>query len=105
ADFLQQLETLAGSGIRVGVAPHSVRACPPDWLREIARYAEREALVLHVHVDEQPREIEECLAEHGVRPVELLARTGCLGPNTTVVHGTHADDRELDLIAEHGARV
>jgi formimidoylglutamate deiminase len=105
ADFLHQLETLAGSGIRVGVAPHSVRACPPDWLREIARYAEREALVLHVHVDEQPREIEECLAEHGVRPVELLARTGCLGPNTTVVHGTHADDRELDLIAEHGARV
>jgi formimidoylglutamate deiminase len=58
-----------------------------------------------VHADEQPREIDECLAEHGVRPIELLARTGCLGPRTTVVHATHADERELDLIADVGARV
>jgi len=60
---------------------------------------------LHVHACEQPREIEECLAEHGVRPVELLAETGCLGPHTTVVHATHADGRELDLLAEASARV
>ena len=58
-----------------------------------------------MHACEQPREIEECVAEHGLRPVELLAETGCLGPRTTVVHATHADDRELDLIAEAGARV
>src|SRR5205823_4314352 len=88
-----------------GVAPHSVRACPADWLEEIAAYAERERLVLHVHADEQPREIEECAAEHGVRPIELLARTGCLGARTTVVHGTHADGAELDLLAQAGARI
>jgi formimidoylglutamate deiminase len=40
-----------------------------------------------------------------MRPIELLADTGCLGPATTVVHATHADDRELDLLAEVGARV
>jgi formimidoylglutamate deiminase len=91
--------------VRVGLAPHSVRACPPDWLEEIGRYAEREAVVLHVHADEQPREIEECLAEHRLRPIELLAATGCLGPRTTIVHATHADERELDLLAEAGARV
>ena len=54
-------------------------------------YAAAESLPLHVHADEQPREIEECLAEHGLRPIELLAETGCLGPHTTVVHATHAD--------------
>src|SRR5262249_11768989 len=59
----------------------------------------------HVHADEQPREIVECVAEHGLRPIELLAHTGCLGPHTTVVHATHADDAELDLLAEAGARV
>jgi formimidoylglutamate deiminase len=58
-----------------------------------------------VHADEQPREIEECLAEHGLRPIELLAETGCLAPHVTVVHATHADARELDLIADAGARV
>lgn len=105
ADYLRQVEELAGNGIRVGLAPHSVRACPADWLEEIGRYAESTDLVLHVHADEQPREIEECRAEHGVRPIELLARTGCLGSRTTIVHATHADDAELDLVADAGARV
>jgi formimidoylglutamate deiminase len=104
-DYLGQVEALRDEGVRVGVAPHSVRACPRDWLEQIGVYAEREGLVLHVHADEQPREIEECLAEHGLRPVELLAEAECLGPRTTIVHATHADEHELDLLAEHGAGV
>jgi formimidoylglutamate deiminase len=103
--YLGDVERLRAQGLTVGLAPHSVRACPPDWLEQIARHRERENLVLHVHADEQPREIEECLAEHGVRPIELLAQTNCLGPATTVVHATHADDNELDLLAESGARI
>jgi formimidoylglutamate deiminase len=105
AEYLSQLEELRATGVRVGLAPHSVRACPRDWLEELGRYAAAESLPLHVHADEQPREIEECLAEHGLRPVELLAETGCLGPHATVVHATHADERELDLLADAGARV
>jgi formimidoylglutamate deiminase len=105
ADYLGQVEALREGSAWVGLAPHSVRACPEEWLVEIGRYAEREGLVLHVHADEQPREIEECLGEHGVRPIELLARAGCLGPRTTVVHATHASEGELDLLADAGARV
>src|SRR3954452_24328735 len=105
ADYLRGLEDLREAGIRVGVAPHSVRACPRDWLEELGRYAQENDLVLHVHADEQPREIEECVAEHGLRPIELLADTGCLGLRTTIVHATHADGRELDLVARAGARI
>jgi formimidoylglutamate deiminase len=105
AAYLSQVEALRARGVSVGLAPHSVRACPAGWFEEIGRYAAAEALPLHVHADEQPREIEECLAEHGLRPIELLARTGCLGPHTTVVHATHADAAELDLLAETGSRV
>lgn len=105
ADYLAQLEEVRATGVRVGLAPHSVRACPRDWLEELGRYAAAESLPLHVHANEQPREVEECLAEHGLRPIELLAETGCLGPHTTVVHATHADAHELDLLAEAGARV
>ncbi len=105
ADYLHEVERLAESGTAVGLAPHSVRACPREWLDEIGRYAETGQLPLHVHADEQPREIEECVAEHGVRPIELLAATGCLGPRTTIVHATHADDRELMLLADAGARI
>jgi len=105
ADYLGQVERLGERGITVGLAPHSVRACPRGWLEAIGRYAEGSGLVLHVHADEQPREIEECVAEHGLRPIELLAETGCLGPRTTVVHATHADDRELALLADSDARI
>ena len=105
AEYLRQLEELRGRGIAVGLAPHSVRACPVDWLETIGRYAVAEGLPLHVHADEQPREIEECLAEHGVRPIELLDRTGCLTERTTVVHATHANGDELDLVARAGARI
>jgi formimidoylglutamate deiminase len=105
ATYLSELEALRADGIRVGVAPHSVRACPAEALHELGRYAVEHDLPLHVHADEQPREIEECLAEHGVRPIELLAREGCLGSRTTIVHATHADGRELDLLRDAGARI
>ena len=103
--YLAEVESLREAGVRVGVAPHSVRACPAEWLTEIGRYADQERLPLHVHADEQPREVEECLAEHGCRPIELLARTGCLGERTTVVHATHADGTELDLLASTHATI
>jgi formimidoylglutamate deiminase len=105
SDYLRELEALRAGGIRVGVAPHSVRACPADALGELGRYALEHDLPLHVHADEQPREIDECLAEHGIRPIELLARQGCLGPRTTVVHATHADGHELDLLHDAGSRI
>ncbi|HUQ23614.1 MAG TPA: amidohydrolase family protein [Gaiellaceae bacterium] len=105
AEYLRQLESLRAEGIRAGLAPHSVRACPRDWLDELGRYAAGEKLPLHIHAGEQPREVEECLAEHGCRPIELLDRTGCLGPHVTVVHATHADGNELDLLAQSGTTI
>lgn len=103
--YLEWVAQLREGGARVGLAPHSVRACPIDWLEAVGETAKREQLVLHVHADEQPREIEQCLAEHGRRPIEVLADTGCLGSHTTVVHATHASDHELDLLAETRTRV
>jgi formimidoylglutamate deiminase len=105
ADYLRELESLRSDGTAVGVAPHSVRACPPDALRELGRYAAEHGLPLHVHADEQPREVEECMAETALRPIELLAREGCLGPHATVIHATHADGHELDLLGDAGTRI
>jgi formimidoylglutamate deiminase len=109
-DFLERVDALRGWAkgrdlVQVGVAAHSVRAVPRAWLERIGEYARRNGMPLHVHADEQPREIEECRDEHGMRPVELLAETGFLGRRTTVVHATHADERELGLLAERGSSV
>ena len=81
----------AATGVHVGVAAHSVRAVPASWLEAIAAYAERHGLVRHVHAHEQPRELEECRAEHGLSPSSCSTARGFLGPRTSVVHGIHVD--------------
>jgi formimidoylglutamate deiminase len=91
--------------VTVGVAPHSVRAVSREWLVQIGRYARVTGLPLHVHAGEQQQEVAECQAEHGLRPIELLAATEVLGERTTVVHATHADARERDLLAASGTTV
>src|SRR4051794_23692628 len=59
AAYLERVEALATAHPgRVGLAPHSVRALPREWLEEIARYAGTSGMVVHVHACEQRREIE-----------------------------------------------
>jgi formimidoylglutamate deiminase len=103
-DYLRRVEALAAD-MPVGLAPHSVRAVPRDWLEEITGFAARSGMVVHIHANEQRREIEESLDEHGMRPIELLDEIGLLGPRTTVIHATHVSDRELDLLASSGTTV
>jgi formimidoylglutamate deiminase len=86
-------------GVHVGVAAHSVRAVPASWLEAIAAYSERHGLVRHVHAHEQPRELDECRAEHGVSPIELLDRSGFLGPRTSLIHGIHVDSGDVRRLA------
>jgi formimidoylglutamate deiminase len=108
--FLARVEALRQwaadrRGVSVGVAAHSVRAVPESWLREIAAYAASEGLVRHVHAAEQPRELEECRAEHGCSPIELLQRTMFLSDTTTVVHAIHVSERDVALLADSGTIV
>ncbi|MGZ4166923.1 MAG: formimidoylglutamate deiminase [Solirubrobacteraceae bacterium] len=103
--FLARIDALRAwaegvDGVSVGVAAHSVRAVPADWLVAIARYADEHGLVRHVHASEQRRELAECEAEHGCSPIELLARTGFLGPRTSVIHAIHVSERDVSLLAE-----
>lgn len=91
--------------VDVAVAAHSVRAVPAGWLAAIAGYSERHGLPRHVHACEQRRELAECEAEHGCSPIELLDRTGFLGPRTSIVHGIHVSPRDVELLARSGAIV
>lgn len=84
--------------VRVGIAPHSVRAVPPAWIAELGAHAARHDMPFHMHVAEQPREIDECVAETGKRPVELLAELGVLSSRFVAVHATHLSAAEAELI-------
>jgi len=105
AAYLERVEALRVKGVAVGVAPHSVRAVPEDWFRAIADYSSHHHLPLHVHADEQMAEIEQCQSAYHCTPIELLERFGALSPHTTIIHATHANDKEIALLAHYGSSV
>lgn len=101
---LSDVEDLAAryaddEAVSVGVAPHSLRAVPASWVRAASEFCAKRDLSLHMHVAEQPREIDECLAEHGRRPIEFLDELGVIGPRFVAVHATHLTAAEASLLA------
>jgi formimidoylglutamate deiminase len=98
-DVLAAVSRLNAAGVDAGLAPHSVRAVPAEWLRAFAAFDG----VIHAHVDEQPAEVRASLAEHGRRPVHVFEAAGLLSPRFTAVHLTHPDEAELATMAASGA--
>ena len=107
AAFLAQVDRLAGlldPRIQsLGVVAHSLRAASPDEVAELWAEAERRDLPFHMHVEEQVREIVECAAAYGRRPMELLLERLPLSERFTAVHCTHTDRRDLERFAAAGA--
>ena len=89
----------------VGVAPHSVRAVPLDYLRGVLSYANEHQLKAHMHVAEQPAEVSACIEEHGRTPIALLASEGLLSEHFTAVHAIHVTPKAIPAFAKTGAMV
>ncbi len=112
-DFIADTEALRATVERsedaervwVGVAPHSLRAVPFDYVREVAAYARAQQMPLHMHVSEQPADVDACLAEYNLRPVELLDQNGLLDSRFTAVHAIHVTREEISALARAGATV
>jgi formimidoylglutamate deiminase len=94
-----------GARSAVGLALHSVRAVPREWLGPLAEEARSRGLVLHVHAAEQPAEVEATMRVTGLSPIGLLASEGVLGPRTTLVHATWLDDDDVQRIASTSSTV
>jgi formimidoylglutamate deiminase len=92
---------------RTGAAFHSLRAVPLPVLAQAARALRDMSadMPLHIHVAEQVKEVEACIAHTGRRPVELLLGTGLLDRHWCLVHATHSTAAELEAIAGMAASV
>jgi formimidoylglutamate deiminase len=114
-DYRRLFETLLAASrdsathgaLRVGIAPHSLRACAPDdlrWLLEL-----REALApgcpVHIHVSEQAAEVRDARAALGTSPIAWLCDNAPVDPRWTLVHATHATASELREVRARGATV
>ena len=103
--LLQRCRALASQlqSAVVGVAPHSLRAVTLEELTAVAGLAGESPV--HIHVAEQVREVEECLAWSGQRPVEWLLDHATVAGNWCLIHATHVTPQEVHGIAGSGAVV
>jgi formimidoylglutamate deiminase len=93
------------ANVWVGVAPHSVRAVPLDYLHRVIAHANQTNLKVHMHVAEQPAEVSACVEEYGRTPVALLQTEGLLSERFTAVHAIHVTPKAIASFARTGAMV
>lgn len=100
--FVEQLESdyKEDSAVKVGLAPHSIRAASREWIEGISEFADRHEMVVHIHSSEQRREVAESINAYGLTPVEALHHWGVLRPEWTLIHGTHLSLRDLEILGE-----
>jgi formiminoglutamate deiminase len=90
-------------GAVVGVAPHSLRAVTPEELKGVVKVAQGE--VIHIHIAEQTKEVQDCIAWSGQRPIQWLLENQTVDERWCLVHATHATDAEVAGMAASRAVV
>lgn len=93
----------ATSAVNVGIGAHSLRAVRQESLQQIAQVAAESFIPMHIHIAEQQREVDECVAVHGQRPVQWLLENFEVAKNWCLVHATHMDADEIKALAQSGA--
>ncbi|MBV8199007.1 MAG: formimidoylglutamate deiminase [Acidobacteria bacterium] len=104
--FWEQMDrldrSLAGPTQTLGAAVHSLRAAPPEELAAIFQEARRRGLAVHLHLEEQRKEIADCLAYYGRRPMQLALAALPAADGLTAVHCTHTAPEDLERFLEAG---
>ena len=101
--WAERVDALSGSPTaRIAAAIHSVRAVDPASMQTVRDWARRRNAPLHVHVSEQTRENEECIAQTGMTPTALLAQAGVLGPDTDGGAWDASDPADIELLGSSG---
>lgn len=93
------------SNANVGIAPHSLRAVDKASLNEAVAHVRSydSQAPIHIHISEQQKEVDDCLAHYGKRPVQWLLDNADLDKHWCLIHATHIDDAEVDGIIASGA--
>ena len=104
-DHYERARELAGPNFTVAIGAHSLRAVRESSIERLSGLAKRDACPMHIHIAEQTGEVDQCMAQHGARPVEWLLKQFSLDENWCLVHATHLDEGEIAALCQSGAVV
>lgn len=91
--------------IDFAIMPHSIYTCSKENLIKAAKEARAHNMLIHTHLSETKKEVDDCLKNYGMRPVQYLDSIGFLGNDVSLAHGVWIDEQEQKLLAEKGVGV
>ncbi len=95
----------ANPRIHFALGPHAVYTVSEESLRWAADFSRDNDLLLHIHLSETKKEVDDCVEKHGVRPVEYLEGIGFLGPNVIACHSVWLSPDEIRIIERYDVKV
>ena len=104
-DYIKNWKDPTGGRIQLVIAPHSIYTVSAERLKRAANFARHQGLLLHIHVAETQREVEDCIRAHGTTPVRYLDKLGFLGQDVIAAHCIHVDAEEWKILAKRGVTV
>ncbi|MFA6330268.1 MAG: amidohydrolase [Candidatus Micrarchaeia archaeon] len=101
----KQIHNTAGGRIRMALGPHAPYTASEEALLWCKEFADRHGLLIHIHVSENRREVEESVKKTGLRPVEYLEKIGFLESNVVACHCAWVNDGEISILAKRKVTV
>ncbi|MFH1591670.1 MAG: amidohydrolase [archaeon] len=93
------------SRVQFSLGPHAIYTVSKESLRWASEFSATHGLMIHIHLSETDKEVEDCLEKNGCRPAEYLDRIGFLSGRVVVAHAVWLNDQEIDILGKRGAKV
>jgi 5-methylthioadenosine/S-adenosylhomocysteine deaminase len=94
-----------GDRITFTLGPHAIYTVSEESLKWAADFSRDHGLLIHIHLSETQKEVQDCVQKHGMRPAEYLEKIGFLGSNIIACHGVWLNQKEILLLKKHGVKV
>ncbi|MBT8046241.1 MAG: amidohydrolase [Pontiella sp.] len=91
--------------IKFALGPHAIYSVSKESIKWVKQFARENNLLIHIHISETRKEVDDCLALYGLRPVQWLDKIGFLGPNVIAAHAIHLIDSEIEILARNDVQV
>ena len=103
--MIKKIEAIGTDRIRPALGPHTMYTVSRESLQALREMSDERGYLIHFHLSETRREVEDCMIEQGTRPVEYLDSIGFLSRQLLAAHCCWLEPQEIDLLARAGVRV
>ena len=91
--------------IRISYGPHAPYTCPVDYLEKVIKAAADHEAEIQIHLCETKFEVDTCMKEHGLTPIQLMDKLGMFDLGTIAAHCVHLTDNDMEIMAAKKVRV